>query len=186
MTDLHGAALATITGWAAPDPLQEGLRQGYLEHLRTHRDGVWRECVPAHLTASTLVLDADCARVLLTLHRRGGFWCQFGGHCEPDDPTLADAALREGREESGLADLRLLPGPVELSRHRLSPAFRPCGEHLDVRYAAVAPHGSTPVVSGESHDVAWWPVSDLPPGSVGELDLLVVRAIAAEQASRRA
>jgi 8-oxo-dGTP pyrophosphatase MutT (NUDIX family) len=133
-----------------------------------------------------LVLDAGCTRVLLTLHRRGGFWCQFGGHCEPGDTTLADAAQRECREESGLADLQLLPGPVELSRHRLAPVFLPCGEHLDVRYAAVAADGSTPVVSDESRDVAWWPVTALPPGSVVELDHLVARAIAAVQLSRPA
>ena len=40
-------------------------------------------CVPAHLTASAMVLDHAGERVLLTLHRKGGFWGQLGGHCEP-------------------------------------------------------------------------------------------------------
>ena len=33
----------------------------------------------------------ESERVLLTLHRKGGFWAQLGGHCEPDDRTLAGA-----------------------------------------------------------------------------------------------
>ena len=38
----------------APDPAQEGLRADFAAHLRTHPDGVWRSCVPSHLTASAL------------------------------------------------------------------------------------------------------------------------------------
>ena len=46
-------------------------------------------------------------------------WLQMGGHCEPEDATLAAAALREATEESGIAGLTLLPGgPVRLDRHR--------------------------------------------------------------------
>ena len=45
-----------------------------------------------------------CGIVLLTLHPRVGQWLQLGGHCEPDDATIADAAAREGREESGIED----------------------------------------------------------------------------------
>ena len=51
-------------------------------------------------------------------------WLQMGGHCEPEDATLADAALREATEESGIDGLTLLPGgPVRLDRHRSRPAL---------------------------------------------------------------
>jgi 8-oxo-dGTP pyrophosphatase MutT (NUDIX family) len=135
-----------------------------------------RHCVPAHLTASALVLDATASRVLLTLHRKGGFWAQFGGHCEPSDTTLANAALREAREESGIEELRLVgDAPVDLNRHALSAAFGTCGEHLDVRYAAVAPAGARPVASDESTDVAWFPADALPDGCA-DIEGLVARA----------
>ena len=104
--------------------------------LRAHDDGVWRSCVPSHLTASAMVLDSAGERVLLALHRKGGFWAQPGGHCEAADATLADAALREATEESGIDGLRLVGGgPVDLDRHQLSSAFGSCGEHLDVLLA---------------------------------------------------
>jgi 8-oxo-dGTP pyrophosphatase MutT (NUDIX family) len=182
---LHADALRTLTGWAAPDDGQGLLRSAYVEHLRTHDDGMLRSCVPAHLTASALVLDHAGEQVLLTLHRKGGFWGQLGGHCEAEDDTLATAALREATEESGIAGLRLVgDAPVDLDRHALSTAFGTCGEHLDVRYAVVAPPGAEPVVSEESDDLAWFsvdqcPAGDLPGAAVEDLARLVQRARAA-------
>lgn len=174
---LHASALETLRGWVAPDDAQDGLRRAYVRHLLDHDDGMLVTCVPAHLTASALVLDAAGERVLLTHHRKGGFWAQFGGHVEAADRSLADAALREGREESGVEGLRLLGGgPVDLDAHDLSAAFGRCGTHLDVRYAAVAPPGAGPVVSAESHDVRWFPVDAMPPGAVADIGRLVDRA----------
>src|SRR5262245_9472276 len=88
---------------------------------------------------------------------------QFGGHCESDDRTLADAALREAVEESGVAGLALArPEPVQLSTHevRCGP-IRP-SHHLDIRYVAVAPPGAATRVSDESLDVAWFEADALP------------------------
>ena len=174
---LHDDAVRVLSGWTAPDAQQESLRTAYLEHLSAHPDGLLRDCVPAHLTASAMVLDAAGERVLLTLHRKGGFWGQLGGHCEGSDATLADAALRESTEESGMTGLQVVgAAPVDLDRHALSSAFGSCGEHLDVRYAVVAPPGAEPVVSDESHDVAWVPADALPATAVDDLSRLVRRA----------
>jgi len=173
---LHSDALRVLRTFRPDDDDQEQLRASYLAFLAMHSDGMTRDCVPAHLTASALVLDATASHVLLTLHRKGGFWAQVGGHCEPADATLADAALREAREESGIDGLRLVGGgPVDLDRHALSSAFGTCGEHLDVRYAVVAPAGARPTISDESSDVAWFPADDLPDGCV-DIDDLVARA----------
>lgn len=183
---LHSDARRALASWAAPDEEQERLRRAYLRHLHAHADAMWRTCVPAHLTASLLVLDADARHMLLHHHQKGGFWGQFGGHCEPGDTTLAGAALREGVEESGVTRLQLISTePIDLDRHRLSDAFGACGEHLDVRYGAVAPSGAAPVVSGESHDVRWFALDELPPGVVDDLGRLVRRAVAAARGGRR-
>ena len=180
--DLHADALAVLSGWRAPDEAQERLRERYVAHLRDHPDGMTRACTPDHLTASTLVLDADGESVLLTLHAKARAWFQFGGHCEPGDTTLAGAALREATEESGLTGLLLDPVPVQLSEHAV-PFCGPHGDvhHLDVRFVAVAPPGVEHVVSEESLDVRWWPADALPDP---EADLVELVALALRRLGR--
>ncbi|MCX4513123.1 NUDIX hydrolase [Streptomyces sp. NBC_01619] len=149
---------------------QEELRQTYLDHLAAYPDGMWKACEAGHLTASALVVDPSRDRVLLTLHRKLGMWLQMGGHCEPGDATLADAALREATEESGIDGLTLLPGgPVTLDRHAI-PA--PCHWHLDVQYAALAAPDAAPAMSDESLDLRWFgyaEVADVADASVVRL-----------------
>ena len=171
---LHADAVAVLTGWAPPTEAQHGLRDRYLEHLGTHADGLTKPCFPAHLTASCLVLSPKRDRVLLTLHAKAKQWFQFGGHCEPSDPTLEAAALREATEESGLSSLTLLPGPIHLDAHRVD-FCHPRGpvDHLDVRYAAIASYAD-PVVSDESLDVRWWPIDALPTDELSMLELVTL------------
>nr|WP_218851723.1 NUDIX domain-containing protein [Nocardioides panaciterrulae] len=160
---MHADALATLEAWAAPSPAQDRLRRRYAEHLRAHPDAMTRACFPDHLTAGVLVLHPDRDRVLLNLHRKARRWFAFGGHCEPADRTLAGVALREGTEESGLADLALDPVPAQLDVHPVSFCDRRgTVHHLDVRYVALAPAGADHATSAESLDVRWWPLDDLP------------------------
>jgi 8-oxo-dGTP pyrophosphatase MutT (NUDIX family) len=168
---LHQDAVGVLTGWHAPDTGQDRLRQEYLEHLAGHPDGMWKACKDGHLTGSVLILDAARERVLLTLHAKLRMWLQTGGHCEPQDEALAAAALREGVEESGIADLELLvPGPVQLDRH-----LTPCAWHLDVQYAAVAPQGAVEAVSEESLALRWFTFPEVAEVADGSVTALLAR-----------
>jgi len=159
---LRTDALTLIASWPAPTPSQEVLRERYVDYLTGHASGVFREDRPHHVTASTLVLSADGASVLLTLHAKAQRWFQFGGHLEPGDASVLDAATREAREESGLP-LYLDPVPVQLSDHEVPFCGGDAGvHHLDVRFVAIAPEDTAHVVSEESLDVRWWPADALP------------------------
>lgn len=123
---------------------------------------VGREDGPRHATASALVFDATLTRTLLVFHGKGRFWVQAGGHLEPDDESIANAALRELREETGV----VVAPPAEplvydLDHHPLSSAFGRCASHLDIGIA-VADDDAALVVSDESEDVRWWPIDALP------------------------
>ena len=173
---LHARAEALLTSWTAPDAVQEARREDLLAHLAAHPGALWKQGPPAHLTASALVLNPAGEHVLLTLHRKAGAWFQFGGHYEPSDVDPHAAATREAREESGIGDLVVAPGLVELHRHTLVGSFGRCREHLDLRFAAVAPEGARHVVSEESLDVRWWPVARLPDTAGADLGRLVAAA----------
>ncbi len=114
--------------------------------------------------------------MLLTLHAKARAWYQMGGHCEPDDATLAAAARREAVEESGTDGLVLDPVPVHLDAHEVPFCGGAGGaRHLDVRFVAVAADGASPRASEESLELRWWPVDALPPS---DLDALVGAALA--------
>jgi 8-oxo-dGTP pyrophosphatase MutT (NUDIX family) len=160
--NLHGDAVQLLTSWTPDDPQQESLRHAFLAYLAARPDACARACEPGHLTASMVLLDAAAEHVLLTLHPRVGRWLQLGGHCESDDGSLPEAALREGVEESGIAGIVIDPTPLHLAVHPITCSLGVPTRHLDVRFVAIAPPGARESISSESIDLAWWPVDALP------------------------
>ncbi|QAV70403.1 NUDIX domain-containing protein [Salinibacterium sp. UTAS2018] len=139
------------------------VRERYLAFVAAGgADALKRDGGPEHVTASCFVFSPDYENVLLCFHRKGQFWVQFGGHLEPQDASVADAALREAREESGIADLTLRSDAiVDLDRHELHGGFA-CAAHWDVGFVALAAPDVAVAVSDESEDVRWFPTNALP------------------------
>ncbi|MBN6036672.1 NUDIX hydrolase [Amycolatopsis sp. 195334CR] len=169
---LHADTLSTLDSWKAPTAAQESLRQAFLGFVAAREDTCARSCEAGHVTASAVVLDHAGERVLLTLHPRVGRWLQLGGHCEPGDTALADAALREAAEESGISGLTIDTEPVHLDVHPITCSLGVPTRHFDVRFVAHAPEGAEPVRSDESDDLRWWPIAALPAGSEDLTELI--------------
>ena len=130
---------------------------------------------PAHLTGSVIVLDQAGEQVLLTLHQKARRWFQFGGHFEAGDGSMRqEPRARRGRSpgSTGSSPCRRSSCWTDTS---WAPPFGSCREHLDVRYAAIAPPGAAHSASHESVDVRWWPADRLPEDTREEL-LPLVRA----------
>jgi 8-oxo-dGTP pyrophosphatase MutT (NUDIX family) len=120
-----------------------------------------RSHVPGHFTGSAWLVSADGQRVLLMHHRKLGRWLQLGGHAD-GDAQLAQVALREAGEESGLGGLQVDPAIFDLDRH-LIPARpgEPAHWHYDVRYVVRAGKDEAFVGNGESLALAWRSIAAL-------------------------
>ncbi len=120
-----------------------------------------RTLTVGHFTGSCWLVSKDGQRVLLTHHKKLERWLQLGGHADGDS-DLAQVALREAEEESGLTDLVVEPEIFDLERHAI-PARGSDAEHYhhDVRFVVQATGGEDFVVSDESHALAWRVISEL-------------------------
>lgn len=161
--NLHADARAVLTAWVAPDQAQEALRRAFIDLLNAQPDGMFRHCQPDHLTGSALIVRGDedgGGEVLLVRHAKAGKWLQTGGHCEPTDDTLAEAALREAREESGIDALMVDPVPLQLSRHHVPFCGPPPqgGHHLDVQFLVRALRDAEIQTSAGEDEARWFPL----------------------------
>jgi 8-oxo-dGTP pyrophosphatase MutT (NUDIX family) len=77
---------------------------------------------PGHITCTALVFHPRGQSVLVMHHHRLKRWLLPGGHLEPEDPGLADAAAREAREETCVElDARRRPFLVGIDVHGIPP-----------------------------------------------------------------
>jgi 8-oxo-dGTP pyrophosphatase MutT (NUDIX family) len=157
------------------DEKEHADRQAMLGFLDELPNPFSRDQPRAHFTASALVVDPPRTRTALVHHRKLGIWVQPGGHLDSDDPSYEAAALREVREETGLAGTVEAPRPLHLDVHTIPD---PPHLHLDIRLLVVA--DGDLIVSDESHEVRWLDLADA--RSLG--DASVARLIAALESAQ--
>ena len=140
----------------ALDAQEAAMTIATIRFVEEHTHCLSRACVPGHLTGSAWVVSPDRSRTLLTHHLKLDKWLQLGGHADGEGDLLA-VALREAREESGLARVRALaPRIFDLDRHWI-PARQadPGHYHYDLRFLIEADPEEGIVISNESKDLAW-------------------------------
>jgi 8-oxo-dGTP pyrophosphatase MutT (NUDIX family) len=128
------------------------------EFARTLERPFDRSQLPAHFTASALVVDVSMTHVCLVHHKKLSRWLQPGGHFEPTDVDVAGAAMREAREETGLevqlhprcgtlfdVDVHVIPARPAEPEHR----------HLDLRFLLIG-RGTLRLDVTESNSVQWF------------------------------
>ncbi|MCZ6504026.1 MAG: NUDIX hydrolase [Gammaproteobacteria bacterium] len=121
-----------------------------------------RELLSGHITGSAWIVNKGFKKTLLTHHRKLDKWLQPGGHAD-GVTDVAEVALREAREESGLSDLVLVSSEMFDIDVHLIPAgmTEPAHYHFDCRFLICCPENENYVVSNESHDLAWVQLADI-------------------------
>jgi 8-oxo-dGTP pyrophosphatase MutT (NUDIX family) len=153
----------------------------FIDFVSTQADCFERELAGGHVTGSAWVVNSDQTHVLLTHHRKLNKWLQLGGHAD-GDPDVFAVALREVWEESGLADVAFWSHEIfDLDIHTIpARGDEPEHKHYDVRIAMHAVGSEAYVVSDESHDLRWVPVTGLRALTQGESMLRMGRKWLAE------
>jgi 8-oxo-dGTP pyrophosphatase MutT (NUDIX family) len=158
--DSRRLLLATLASHRAEDEKEATDLANMRRYAETLGDPLSPAELPAHFTASAIVVDTARDHVCMVHHKKLERWLQPGGHVEAaDHGKLELTALREVREETGLDVVlyALAPAPLDVDIHVI-PARGPAAEHehLDVRFLALATTSTTTVDPNESLGVRWF------------------------------
>jgi 8-oxo-dGTP pyrophosphatase MutT (NUDIX family) len=106
---------------------------------------------PEHVTGSAVVVGPR--GTVLHMHKRLHRWLQPGGHLDPGEAPW-EAALRESRDETGLAVAHPegTPRLIHVDVHDAANGHT----HLDLRYLLIAPDRDPTPLPGESPEARWF------------------------------
>ncbi|MFD8349987.1 NUDIX hydrolase [Streptomyces coelicoflavus] len=125
-----------------------------------------RKSLPGHVTAGAILVGRD-GRVLHILHNATGKWLLPGGHIEPTDDTLLQAAGRELAEETGVPPQAVTPHgevPLHIDVHAIdaNPAKgEPAHQHFDFRFLFRTTADIGELQTEQVTDAAWHTVESL-------------------------
>lgn len=150
--------VAALRSYASRCSAQARLAHDFARFAQGEAHAFERSNLAGHFTGSAWVVSADGRRTLLMHHRKRGRWLQPGGHAD-GDMDLARVALREAREETGVAELVLDGDIFDIDRHHIpARGNEPAHWHHDVRYVVRAGADEAFLVNAESRALAWRPI----------------------------
>lgn len=160
-SDISGVLAAYLKRYPEEaEQLSEPLRL-----LARGQDFSSRRSFPMHVTVGALLVRDD-TEILLIEHVAYGITLQPGGHLEPTDTTLINAAVRELTEETGIEPSQVFPAsqaPVYIEYGRV-PARPKKNEpehyHLDIGYSFTTTHAEVGrIQESEVSGASWYPVA---------------------------
>jgi 8-oxo-dGTP pyrophosphatase MutT (NUDIX family) len=135
---------------------------------------------PGHITAGGLVVSPEGDAVLLIHHRRLRAWLAPGGHVDPADDLVVDAARREVTEETGVGGLSLVAkGVFTVDAHPIPPhRSEPPHTHFNVVYAFRAARSEL-APTDEVLEARWQPLDTVAELTTDRAILRATRKLAA-------
>lgn len=157
---------ATITAYLDQHPEDKPGLVAVLGLIDDGDDLTNRKSLPGHVTAGAILAGSD-GRVLHIFHNATQKWLLPGGHLEPSDGTLLQAAGRELTEETGIPPHVVIPHgetPLHIDIHPIdaNPAkHEPAHQHFDFRFLFRTTADIGELQAEEVSDATWCEVESL-------------------------
>ena len=137
-----------------------------LAFLENNEDAFLRSNLLAHMTASSWIVNPERTKTLMVYHNIYDSWSWTGGHADGETDLLA-VALREAREETGIAHVRPVSPEIfslevlTVDGHEKRGAYVPSHLHLNVTYLLEAEESDTlHICKEENSGVAWFTLEE--------------------------
>lgn len=137
-----------------------------LDFLEKNGDAFLRSNLLAHMTASSWIVSPERTKTLMVYHNLYDSWSWTGGHADGETDLLS-VALREAREETGIAHVRPLSPEIfslevlTVDGHEKRGEYVPSHLHMNVTYLLEAEESDTlHVCREENSGVAWFTLEE--------------------------
>ena len=137
-----------------------------LAFLENNEDAFLRSNLLAHMTASSWIVNPERTKTLMVYHNIYDSWSWTGGHADGETDLLS-VALREAREETGIAHVRPVSPEIfslevlTVDGHEKRGAYVPSHLHLNVTYLLEAEESDTlHICKEENSGVAWFTLEE--------------------------
>ena len=137
-----------------------------LAFLENNEDAFLRSNLLAHMTASSWIVNPERTKTLMVYHNIYDSWSWTGGHADGETDLLS-VALREAREETGIAHVRPVSPEIfslevlTVDGHEKRGEYVPSHLHLNVTYLLEAEESDTlHICREENSGVAWFTLEE--------------------------
>ena len=137
-----------------------------LAFLEKNEDAFLRSNLVAHMTASSWIVNPQRTRTLMVYHNIYDSWSWTGGHADGETDLLS-VALREAREETGIAHVRPVSPEIfslevlTVDGHEKRGEYVPSHLHMNVTYLLEAEESDTlHICREENSGVAWFTLEE--------------------------
>ena len=137
-----------------------------LAFLENNEDAFLRSNLLAHMTASSWIVNPGRTKTLMVYHNIYDSWSWTGGHADGETDLLS-VALREAREETGIAHVRPVSPEIfslevlTVDGHEKRGEYVPSHLHLNVTYLLEAEESDTlHICKEENSGVAWFTLEE--------------------------
>ncbi len=137
-----------------------------LDFLEKNGDAFLRSNLLAHMTASSWIVNPERTKTLMVYHNLYDSWSWTGGHADGETDLLS-VAMREAREETGIAHVRPLSPEIfslevlTVDGHEKRGEYVPSHLHMNVTYLLEAEESDTlHVCREENSGVAWFTLEE--------------------------